>query len=459
MNYKVCISEEIHKELYEHLFPGDGKEAVAIALCGRAASNQVTKILLHKIMLIPYDKCIREESLIKWKTDSIIPFLEAAMNKNMAIIKIHSHPSGYDRFSETDDESDLDLFNSVFGWTDTDLPHASLVMLPNGELFGRVITKDLKFTPISRILIIGDEIRMFSDTYKYEPNQQDIRTRQLFGKGTISLLSNLSVAVVGCSGTGSPVIEQLARLGIGRLILVDPDKVEYKNLNRILNTRRADAEKGRYKVDVLKEAIDGYGFNTDVRVYANNLFNDREALNEIASCDVLFGCVDSVDGRHLLNHLSSFYLLAYFDLGVKLIADGMGGIDQVAATVHYIQAGKSSLRTRGVYNEEDLRAAGMYRVSPEEYRKLKEEGYIKNVNEDRPAVVSVNMLIASIAVNEFLARAHNYRNDESSKFAITRVSLKDSYIQYEEEGEVDLYLKKFVGRGNTVPFLNLPELN
>ena len=51
-------------------------------------------------------------------------------------------------------------------------------------------------------------------------------------------LQNLSVAVVGCSGTGSPVIEQLARLGVGRLLLVDPDVVKVKNLNRILNTTR-----------------------------------------------------------------------------------------------------------------------------------------------------------------------------------------------------------------------------
>ena len=48
----------------------------------------------------------------------------------------------------------------------------------------------------------------------------------------------MSIAVVGCSGTGSPVIEQLARLGVGRLVLVDPDRVEEKNLNRIVNATR-----------------------------------------------------------------------------------------------------------------------------------------------------------------------------------------------------------------------------
>ena len=60
-----------------------------------------------------------------------------------------------------------------------------------------------------------------------------LRHAQAFGTGTTALLRNLSVAIVGCSGTGSIVAEQLARLGAGRLVLVDPDRVEEKNLNRI----------------------------------------------------------------------------------------------------------------------------------------------------------------------------------------------------------------------------------
>ncbi len=74
------------------------------------------------------------------------------------------------------------------------------------------------------------------------------------------LIAHMKIAVVGCSGTGSIVIEQLARLGVGELVIVDPDKVEKKNLNRILNTTLSDAEKKKYKVDVLKSAIASFGF-------------------------------------------------------------------------------------------------------------------------------------------------------------------------------------------------------
>jgi hypothetical protein len=169
--------------------------------------------------------------------------------------------------------------------------------------------------------------------------------------------------------------------------------------------------------------------------------------------------MDSVDGRHLLNQIATFYVIPYFDLGVKLIADGNGGIDQIWATVHYLQPGKSSLLTRGVYTLDDLTAASMYRKDPVNYEALKKEGYIKNVNVESPAVISINMQISSLAVIEFLARIHKFRYDNNADSAITRVSLTDGYIQKESEGETDIYLEKFVGRGDLMPLLNMPEFS
>src|SRR5262249_54470942 len=150
------------------------------------------------------------------------------------------------------------------------------------------------------------------------------RHTQLFGKGTIRRLREMAIAVIGCSGTGSPLIEQLARLGIGRLVLVDPDCVELKNLNRILNSTREDAYLRRPKVEVMARAIAGMGFDTDVEIIPEDLATPR-AVKAVSECDVVFGCMDGVEGRHLLNRLAAFYVLPYFDVGIKLVADGLGG--------------------------------------------------------------------------------------------------------------------------------------
>ena len=101
------------------------------------------------------------------------------------------------------------------------------------------------------------------------------------------------------------------------------------------------------------------GLGTVVDTYPTSLF-DARAVRAVASCDVVFGCMDSIDGRHLLNKLATFYLLPYFDMGVKIEADGAGGVDQVCGTVHYLQPGGSSLLSRHVYTMEQVRAAGIY---------------------------------------------------------------------------------------------------
>jgi hypothetical protein len=286
----------------------------------------------------------------------------------------------------------------------------------------------------------------------------DKKNVQTLGEGTVGILKQMKVAVVGCSGTGSPVIEQLVRLGVGGLVLVDPDRIEFKNLNRILNSRPIDAEKRTHKVNLFARFIHQLNSQINVLAFAENVFDSEPALRELSTCDFIFGCVDTVDGRHLLNLLSTYYCIPYFDIGVKLIADGLGGIEKICGTVHYIRPGGSSLLTRGVYTIEDLTAASLYRTNTDEYNKLAEEKYIKRVHVESPAVISVNMQIASTAVNEFLCRIHNIRSEDLDCFAIARVCISDGYLQYEAESNPDTFLKKYLGVGDRSPYLNLPEL-
>ncbi len=459
--YSLAISGIHYQKLKTHLFPGDGNEAVAVALCGRKKLKNETKLLVHELIPIPYSECYeRKPDVVNWSTNILIQHLEKASRKGLAVLKIHCHPTGYSFFSDVDDRSDLDLFESVFGWIDDDddEPHVSAIMLNDGSIFGRIFKPDLSCQPLDKVSVAGDDLKFWYKDKHKKPREFERRTTQAFGEGTTGILNKLKVGVVGCSGTGSPVIEQLNRLGVGHLVLVDPDKVEEKNLNRIVNTTMQDVLSKSYKVEALKKAIAWIGLGTKVTAFSENLFDNRKAIDELATCDVLFGCVDSVDGRHLINLISTFYLVPYFDLGIKLISNGKGGIDQILGSIHYLQPGGSSLRTRGVYNEEELRAASLFRIDQREYEEQKKSGYIVDIDVDSPAVVSINSQIASMAVNEFLTRLHPFRYDPNENFSITRVSFTDSYVQYDRDGKEDIYLKKYVGRGDMIPMMNLSEL-
>ena len=94
-----------------------------------------------------------------------------------------------------------------------------------------------------------------------------------------------------------------------------------------------------------------------------------------------------------------------------------------------------------------------------QYRQLLKEGYIRGVNEDQPAVIQLNMLIASLAINEFLARLHPYRTDSNAEYAAFRVSLSHGIFGGESDGASCPVVGRHVGRGDVEPLLDLPELS
>jgi molybdopterin/thiamine biosynthesis adenylyltransferase len=459
MRIKLRLTETDHAKLQNHLLPGDGLEAVAVVLCGRRKSDSHHCLTVRSVFPIPYDECkVRTPDRVTWSTQRLIPLLEEAARYDLAILKVHSHPGGYPQFSSTDDESDSDLFNSVFGWTDSEYPHASAVMLPDGRMFGRAILRDGTFQQLDSILVPGNDLRFWIPEGGGTLPSFTQRHAQLFGSGTTRRLREMAVAVVGCSGTGSPLIEQLARLGVGRLVLVDPDRVEEKNLNRIVNATREDAYLKRPKVEAMARAIAAMGFATDLEIIPENLATPR-AVKSVAECDVVFGCMDGVEGRHLLNRLAAFYVLPYFDVGVRLEADGHGGIDEASGAVFYIRPDGSTLQDRSVYDFEQLRAAGLRRTDPKAYREQLKAGYIRGVNEDRPAVISINMQIASTAVNEFLARLHPYRWDDNADFATVRTSFIQGANYLEPDGAASGMFFRHIGKGDVRPLLSMPELS
>lgn len=457
MRTTLSMTAEQHERLRRHLFPGDGLEAVALVLCGRRAGQDRHRLLVREVHPVPHERCTRAPDRVTWPTGLLRPLLERATDEGLAILKIHGHPSGYPRFSAVDDAADAALFPSVHGWTDGDHPHASAIMLSDGRVLGRAHHADGTMADLEAVAVIGDDLRIWRPDDGVGTGVPEFATRhaQAFGSATFHALRRLRVAVVGCSGTGSVVTEQLMRNGVGHLVLVDSDRVEEKNLNRILNTAAGDRE--RFKVDVLRDAIDGLRIGTRVETFATDLA-DPLALRAVAGCDVVFGCMDSVDGRHLLNRLATFYLLPYIDVGVRLEADGQGGVGQVCGSVHYLRPGGSSLLTRRLYTLDQVQAAALKREDPEAYAEQVAAKYIRGVAEDRPAVISVNMLYGALAVLELLARIHPYRDDPNAGFAVQTISLTGGFWRKVEDGPPDDQLGRHVGRGDVVPFLGMPLL-
>ena len=461
------ISLSLSGDQYEHLgsflFPSDGKEAVALLLCGHRSGDRRQRLVVQEIHDIPYDECSeRTAALVTWPPDYIAPMLDRAAEKGFSVIKVHSHPTGYAGFSATDDEGDTRLLPMIRGWVELDIAHGSAVMLPDGEMFGRVLRCGSKLEPIDCISVAGDDLHFwYADVGGVDVPSFAASHAQIFGDGTVERLQRLSIAVVGASGTGSPVIEQLMRLGVGELVIVDDDHMEDRNVNRILNSTMQDVVEERFKVDVQADALERAGLQTRVIRINQNLWNP-DVVRAVAQCDVLFGCMDSIDGRYLLNVLATYYTLPYFDIGVSIEAvpcgPKKGGIREVCGTVNYLRPGRSSLMSRGLFTMSEVAAAGLRRNDPDAHEQQVKDGYVTGAAVQRPAVISVNMFAASLAVNEFLARLHLFREEPNQNYGAVTFSLASMELIPDLEEGICGIIAGNVGRGDVKPLLGLLEL-
>lgn len=261
----LAFTGDQHTHLKQFLFPGDGKEAVALLLCGRRDGDRRYRLTVREIHEIPYDHCTKRTTvLVQWSPDYIDNILERAAAECLSVVKVHSHPNGYAAFSSLDDASDAELLPMIKGWVEADIPHGSAVMLPDGQMFGRIL-KGERLEPIHCISVAGDDLHFwYSDAGSLAVPSFVASHAQAFDEGTIERLQRLSAAVIGASGTGSPTVEQLMRLGIGEIVNVDDDTMEDRNVNRILNSTMQDAADKRPKVEVLADAVNRAGLGTKI---------------------------------------------------------------------------------------------------------------------------------------------------------------------------------------------------
>jgi hypothetical protein len=458
MSATLRLSQLHYEMVRRHLFPGDGNEAVSLLLCGRREGEDRQVLTVREVAVVPFDECsVRTPDRVVWSTAILDRLMTKIWKSGLSIVKIHSHPGGYDRFSPMDDESDAALSISFDGLFAEGRLHGSAIMLPDGFMFGRELVGGEIGTDFVSVMVAGDDIHI-CDRRNRALGEDDLRNRQAFGAGTVSLLRALRVAVIGCSGTGSIVVEQLARLGVGEFVLIDPDVIEAKNLNRILNSTTRDADQKTPKVMVAKRMIQSLGRGQTVLPLQMNL-DSVDAIHRVAECDVIFGCVDTAEGRNLANRIASYYVIPFVDAGVRLVADGRGNVESVAGAVNYCKPGGSTLLERGAITSERIRAEETRRTDPARYEELRRQRYIQGIEEERPAVISVNAFFAALAVNEFLARVHDFRNVINSEFSVVRGDLCEFALHREPEGGSKGHLLKEVGIGDCEPLIGRPSLS
>ena len=137
-----------------------------------------------------------------------------------------------------------------------------------------------------------------------ELNNEEIRrySRHLIlpevGMAGQKKICSTSVLCIGAGGLGSPIAMYLAAAGIGKLGVLDFDKVDFSNLQRQIIHGTADV--GRPKTESAKETIKGINPNCDVVVHETRISSDN-ALEIIAKYDIVVDGTDNFPTRYLTN--------------------------------------------------------------------------------------------------------------------------------------------------------------
>ena len=119
------------------------------------------------------------------------------------------------------------------------------------------------------------------------------RTEMMLGKEAVEKLKGAHVAVFGVGGVGGFVCEALARAGVGRLTLIDADKVSVSNINRQIIALHSTV--GKYKTEAMRERI--ADINPNCAVEGINEFYSEENPIPLESFDYVADCIDSVKSK------------------------------------------------------------------------------------------------------------------------------------------------------------------
>lgn len=390
----------------------------AAALCARADVETAGLILAERIeggafvskqtIVVP-DEAYEVRRIDQLRIDPVAfnRLVRPARDHELSVFTIHTHP-GTDRpwFSCADDSGDSRLMPSLFSQMPG--PHGSLVLAgTTGVPLGRAWTAPGNPVPMG-IRFVGSALDVFPATSGVEDGAWFERQQLALGEHGHSMLRDLHVGIVGLGGTGSVVLAQLAHLGIGRITLVDGDRVEASNVSRIVGATRHDAGV-RWKVEVAARYVEQLGLGTAVHAFCGHLGVDV-AIEELEGCDVIFSCVDRHTPRAILNRLSYRFALPAIDIGTAFRVDADGRVFAGAGRMVVIGPGRPCLACWGHLNPDRLREEA---IPVDERARLVAEGYVQGADIAQPSVIAFNTMVAGAAVIELLRLVSRFAGSES----------------------------------------------
>jgi hypothetical protein len=336
---------------------------------------------------------------------------------------------------------------------------------------GDIWMPDGSRVPLQEARILGANIERWFDSPLTASNLTagpEMHARQLlmFGSAGQARLREASVGVIGAGGVGSLLVEYLAHLGVGRIVLADDDRIALSNLSRVVGATRWDARwpfsredmprairdwarrHAARKVDTARRLIKRAAPTCAVDSHFAD-FSRTDICAKFLGCDFLFLAADSMRARLVFNAIVHQYFIPGIQVGSKIVpGEAEGTLDDIFSVERWVLPRTNCLWCSGMISPHRL---ALEAKSPEE-RKQQDYG----TRQPNPSVITVNAVGAAHAVNDFLmsylglhkeqvmARPRRFRH-------ATREMVEEEYPSDPECTECGPDAGSRFGRGDGVP--------
>jgi hypothetical protein len=442
--WKLVLTDEQYTRLWAHLFPGDRDEHAAVLHCGVAVSDRHVRLLTRELKLAidGVDFVRGDRSYKKLRAEFITNEILDHRNLSTVYLAVHNH-GGTDRvaFSDVDLNSHergypalLDLVNG---------PPVGAIVCALNAVAGDIWLPNGKRVPLTSTIVVGPQRRVLTPkpiSTRVAVDGSFERQTRLFGRVGQGLLQTSKVGVVGLGGVGSLVAQQLGRLGVGEVILIDFDRLELSNVSRVVGSKPSlllrlldrlpiESRLRRFlwrfsprKVDIGARIVREPGSSRPRKIFGS-VVTDANA-KELIDCDYIFLAGDQHSARLVVNEIGHQYFIPYTQLGAKVPADpDTGEIGEVYSVERPVWPTDGCLWCNGL-----IRRARLEEEAKSE-RQLRAQRYVDDPEVRAPSVISLNAVTASLAVNTFLFYLTGLHEPNAFRGTVRYISRKRELVQ------------------------------
>lgn len=411
----IRFPQGVFSELRSQLLGEGDRETFALLLGKRTAADGLCVIRVVEIVHPgPKDYCAQSLMALRLKREFVYDQLLRMQERGDVdtVIDVHTHPFCSDgaTFSSVDDQDEIN-FHRWLNDTLDDVGYASIV-LSQSDYAARVWEMNAGASVASPARVktqtavenwpCSDEKGSDSPERGIDDLQSGFLARSALALGLDTLrqiVSGQKIAIIGVGGLGSVIAENMIHSGFHHIDLIDPDRVEITNLNRIVGAYYTDAMENRLKVDVVKEHLLRINPKSQIGAHAIGVEEDS-VLPVLMQCDWLIVATDSHASRYIVQKIA-------LELGIPLISAGVN--ISVEERVITDMSGEVIIARSG----DGLCLNCLGRINPtlvaaEEYKglhvgdELIRRGYVAGQNVKEPAVKTLNATVGTMATDLLL---------------------------------------------------------